>query len=35
MKRIFGRAGISLVGLTAWLLPNQANATITVRSRHA
>ena len=26
MKRIFVRAGITLVGLTAWLLPNQAKA---------
>ncbi len=26
MKRIFVRAGLTLVGLTAWLLPNQAKA---------
>ncbi len=26
MKRIFVRAGVSLVGLMAWLLPNQAKA---------
>lgn len=26
MKQIFVRAGVSLVGLMAWLLPNQAKA---------
>ena len=26
MKRILAQAGIALVGLTTWLLPNQANA---------
>ena len=26
MKRMFAQAGIALVGLTTWLLPNQAEA---------
>ena len=26
MKRLFVRAGVSLVGLMAWLLPNRATA---------
>ncbi len=34
MKRIFVRAGVSLVGLMAWLLPNRAmadyNCSVTV-----
>ena len=28
MKRLFVRAGIALVGMTTWLLPNQAKAHI-------
>ena len=29
LKRIFVRASIALVGMTTWLLPDRANATIT------
>ena len=28
MKRLFVRAGIALVGMTTWLLPNQAKADV-------
>ena len=31
MKRMLAQAGIALVGLTTWLLPNQANAHIICR----
>ena len=28
MKRLFVRAGIAFVGMTTWLLPNQAKADV-------